>query len=190
MVPISVREISYRELCGLPPIPSGFVTDRVYRLEGSQEGSSMVWRLAERSLERPYRKVYDDGDIHDWLASYADQGSPDQFFFLVAQLSGEAYGLLTWRWVSWNRSIWLVDIRVKEAGRRSGVGTALLERLKDIARKKKARGISVETQINNYPAISFYRTHGFEVAGFNDHLYTNRDYEEQDVALFLFWESR
>ncbi|MBV9281740.1 MAG: GNAT family N-acetyltransferase, partial [Chloroflexi bacterium] len=50
-------------------------------------------------------------------------------------------------------------------------------------------GIAVETQINNYPAVSFYRKHGFEISGFNDHLYSNDDLARQDVALFLFREA-
>jgi ribosomal protein S18 acetylase RimI-like enzyme len=46
----------------------------------------------------------------------------------------------------------------------------------------------VETQSTNYPALSFYRKHGFRVAGFNDRLYTDDDLEDGEVALFLFWQ--
>jgi ribosomal protein S18 acetylase RimI-like enzyme len=59
----------------------------------------------------------------------------------------------------------------------------------DLCRTEDLRGIFVETQVQNYPAICFYRHHGFEIAGFNDHLYSTSDLEVGDVALFLFRET-
>src|SRR5260370_25866720 len=100
---------------------------------------------------------------------------------MAARVGGEVRGLVTWQKVAWNDTVWLVDIRTRREDRRSGVGSALLENLKSHTATLHARGISVETQINNYPAIRFYRKHGFELSGFNDHLYTNRDLEKQDV---------
>jgi ribosomal protein S18 acetylase RimI-like enzyme len=113
----------------------------------------------------------------------------EELSFLGARRGGEIAGLLTWRAVGWNDTLWLVDVRVREAERRTGVGSALIRALDRIAREERVRGIFVETQIANYPAVRFYQAHGFTISGFNDHLYTNDDLELQDVALFLFLET-
>jgi len=86
--------------------------------------------------------------------------------------------------------MWLLDIRVREDVRRRGVGASLLGHLQQVAGRQRLRGILVETQSNNFPAVRFYQKQGFELVGFNDHLYTNDDTGRDDVALFLFWETR
>jgi len=81
-----------------------------------------------------------------------------------------------------------VPVRVVAAMRRRGVGSRVLRELQARSASVDARGIFVETQLTNHPAISFYLRHGFGISGFNDHLYTNRDLDDQDIALFLFKE--
>ena len=105
-----------------------------------------------------------------------------------AFVATDLVGLATWTHWTWNNVMWLADIRVAHASRRSGIGSALMSYLKREASAMRLRGIRVETQVTNFPAIQFYRQHGFEPSGLDDHLYSNRDLETQDVALFLFWE--
>lgn len=186
---VRCRAIDLSELRRLPAIPSGFETERVYRLLVGREGGQLVWRLREEKLQRPHRKQYDSGNVDEWLSSYADSADLREFAFILAECGGQVAGLLTWRRLAWNETVWLIDIRTCLRYRRSGVGTALVEQLREYAIRERARGILVETQTTNYPAICFYQKNGFELAGFNDHLYSNRDLQEQDVALFLFWEA-
>jgi ribosomal protein S18 acetylase RimI-like enzyme len=145
--------------------------------------------VSKRQLDRPFSKHYDGGDVDEWLASYTETMPLDALRFLAAERAGHVEGLLTWRHLDWNHTIWLVDIRARADRRRRGVGSALVEHLKRVARRERVRGISVETQLNNYPAIQFYVKHGFRISGFDDHLYTNADYDTQDIATFLFWEA-
>ena len=185
---IQCRELRLRDVRRLKPIRSRFETDRVFRLERDQTGASVEWRLREERLAHAREKLYDSGRVDEWLPSYADVVRPDALRFVAAMVDGSALGLLTWQRVRWNDTLWLVDIRTEESARRLGIGTALIDHLKNVACREKVRGIAVETQITNYPAIRFYRKHCFEITGFNDHLYTNTDLSNQDVALFLFWE--
>lgn len=177
-----------REVRQVPPIASGYVTDRVYRLRREETTGVLGWTLEEERLSHNLVKQYDSGRPNEWLATYSDAGTPEELRFVCAFRDGRAEGLLTWRALEWNGSLWLVDIRVREAGRRSGVGSALVRFLQAMARESNARGIFLETQITNFPAVRFYRKHGFDIAGFNDHLYSNHDIARQEVALFLFWE--
>jgi ribosomal protein S18 acetylase RimI-like enzyme len=186
---IRCTAISLSAVRKLEPIPSSFETDRVFRLHRCPEGDGMAWRMVEEQLYQPFRKTYDSGRPAEWMSSYEDAARPEEMQFVAASADGAVQGLLTWRELTWNNTLWLLDIRTRPAARRTGVGSALMDHLKEVARKRTVRGIVVETQINNYPAICFYRKHGFQVAGFNDHLYTNHDLDRQDVALFLFWQT-
>ncbi|HCG03357.1 MAG TPA: hypothetical protein DEV93_22820 [Chloroflexi bacterium] len=169
-------------------IPSGFETDSVHELHRSEDEDDLRWHLVSRKVET-FRKSYDDGDPREWLEPYYEQIDAGRVRFLAASRGLEPEGLLTYCQVDWNDTLWLLDIRVSESERRSGLGSGLLRELQTIARQKRVRGISVETQINNVPAIHLYRRCGFRVSGFNDHLYENDDAERQDVAVFLFWET-
>ncbi len=186
---LSIAPLGLDQVRSLPPLASGYETDRVFQLHRRQTGNGVEWRLEEERLPHPFSKAYDLGVRGEWLDSYADAGPPESLQFLGATRAGEVVGVATWTVIDWNASLWLVDIRVRAESRGSGVGTALVDALADRCRADELRGIFVETQIRNAPAIRFYRRRGFVVSGFNDHLYTNQDLAEQDVALFLFREA-
>jgi ribosomal protein S18 acetylase RimI-like enzyme len=186
-VTLITTTLSRDEVQRLPRLPSAYKTDRVYRLSREVADGGWTWSLFEERLATPFSKTYDDGDVDDWVDSYED-GQPGTFHFIGALDGERCVGLLTWREQFWNGTLWLIDIRTREDARRQGAGSALIQRLQEIARNSRVRGITVETQITNYAAISFYRKHGFECAGFHDHFYGNDDIEKQDVAIFLFWE--
>lgn len=187
--PVECRTLSLSEVRGLRSIPSGYVTSRVYDVVREEDEDHVRWTLTESELRRPFSKLYDNGRVDEWLASYGDAGPPDALRFEGAFEAQDLAGLLTWRPMDWNETVWLVDLRVREECRGRGVGSTLVGFLQDETRRMGMRGIMVETQTTNVPAISFYRKHGFAISGVNDHLYSNRDLERQEVALLLFWES-
>lgn len=185
---IRCRNLTLREVRALPRIPSGYVTNRVFRVFREVTESSMNWRLHEEELVRPLEKQYDTGSVDDWLDSYEEAADPTAMRFTGAFAGSRVVGIMTWKRVSWNNTLWLADLRVKAEGRRSGTGSQLIAYLQREAVKVRARGVRLETQVTNYPAIRFYQKHGFVPSGLDDHLYSNRDIDMQDVALFLFWE--
>lgn len=185
---ISCEAISLDEARGIGKIESSFTSDRVLRLHRDREGEVIRWILREERLQRPYSKRYDRGSVDDWLEAYAEPREFDRFRFMLARRQGQVLGIMTWEHVNWNDTLSLVDIRIRAEFRGQGAGWALVDALKTEARREAVRGIAVETQINNVPAVRFYEARGFAIVGFNDHLYTNRDITTQDIALFLFWE--
>jgi ribosomal protein S18 acetylase RimI-like enzyme len=185
---VRIATLTLDEVRSLPPLASGYETDRVFRLTRQEPGSGINWSLAEEQLGRRITKVYDDGTDACWLESYQDAGPADALRFIGAVQGRVVKGVVTWMVTDWNSSLWLVDIRVRAESRGTGVGSALMKHLVEHCRKERLRGIFVETQIRNYPAICFYRRHGFAISGFNDHLYTNHDLAHQDVAVFLYRE--
>jgi ribosomal protein S18 acetylase RimI-like enzyme len=186
--PILFRDLTLRDVRRLPRIPSGYVTDRVFQLTREVGSGQFGWTLREERLARPLEKVYDDGDVDDWLGSYTETEGESSMRFTGAFDSESLLGLATWSHSRWNNTLWLADIRVRSDRRHAGTGSHLIRRIQSEASALNTRGIRLETQISNYPAIQFYRKHGFVPAGVDDHLYSNRDLEKQEIALFMFWE--
>lgn len=73
--------------------------------------------------------------------------------------------------VALKRVFILNDLFVAQEGRNQGVGEALLEAAKDIARKHGARGLVLETDADN-PAQKLYEKNGWT----------------KDTALHYYWE--
>jgi ribosomal protein S18 acetylase RimI-like enzyme len=178
--------MSLKDVRRLPPMPSEYVTDRVFRLDLRERADGKEWRLETESLATPLHKRYDEGTVAEWLEANEDAGPQRDLRFLAAVVGRVPRALVTWRAVPWNQTLWLVDIRTAPEWQRRGLGTGLIERLKETARELRLRGITVETQTTNYPAVSFYRKQGFTIAGLHERLYTNSDVEVGEVALFLF----
>ena len=184
-----IAVLSFNEAVAVDIISSGYTTTTVYKLERSEHPSGVRWELAARELSHHFIKRYDDGDLKAMIESYADTTRTEDISFLAARRGGVVAGMLAYQRLHWNNSLWLLDIRVREEGRRSGAGTELVKALQFSCGLRGYRGISVETQINNYPAIQFYLRQGFQIVGFNETLYTNDDLQDQDVACFLFWRA-
>ncbi len=66
-----------------------------------------------------------------------------------------------------NHSIYEVKyIGVKKQYHRRGIGTALILKVKEMAKKKGFRKLGLFVEENNEKAISFYRKLGFLISGF------------------------
>lgn len=183
---ITVRDLTLARVRDLPPIPSQYATDERYLVERSAPGDTITWTWKRTRMGEAATIVNDDGWFEDWVQGYAGEPGLGRLRFIAADLDREPAGLLTWAGRPWNQTVWLVDIRVATPFRGRGVGSALLARLQEHAGTAGARGICVETQTRNVPAIDFYRRRGFELSGFDAHLYTNTGFEEQNVAVYLF----
>ena len=91
------------------------------------------------------------------------------FECLLAELDGRPVGFAlffhsysTWRG---KRGVWLEDLFVLPAARRSGVGAALLGRVARIARERDCARLEWSVLDWNEPAIRFYRKLGADVLG-------------------------
>lgn len=85
----------------------------------------------------------------------------------------------------WNNSLWVWEFHVAEAYRRQGIGQQLMAWLTARAATLGLRVIVCETQNHNVPAIQFYRRQGFRMEGIDISYYTNEDWPDGDVAVFM-----
>jgi aminoglycoside 3-N-acetyltransferase I len=83
-----------------------------------------------------------------------------KFIALVALLEGETVGALAAyelvKFEAERSEIYIYDLAVREAHRRQGVATALIEALKPIARERGAWVIFVQADPPDAPAIALY----------------------------------
>lgn len=85
---------------------------------------------------------------------------------------------------SWNNSLWIEMIQVKEDHRNKGTGTLLLNAAEELAKQNKIRLIELETQNTNVPAINFYRKCEYEISGLNINLYDPSEIKDE-IAIYM-----
>ena len=87
---------------------------------------------------------------------------------------------------AWMKYMYLYDLKVSKDHRRNGVGTALIEKAKEIAASRGYRGIYTVGQDNNLAACMFYIKSGFLIGGFDNHVYTGTRQEgKTDIIFYL-----
>jgi aminoglycoside 3-N-acetyltransferase I len=84
----------------------------------------------------------------------------EKFIALIARIDGEMVGALAGyelvKFEAERSEIYVYDLAVREAYRRRGVATALIEALKPIAREKGAWVIFVQADPPDAPAVALY----------------------------------
>ncbi len=104
-------------------------------------------------------------------------------FFVGAYQDGECVGLAIYR-RSWNKYLYLYDLKVSARARRGGIGRQLIEEGKRLARENGYRGIYTVGQDNNLNACLFYLKTGFEIGGMDTCVYRGTAQEGKSDVLF------
>lgn len=90
----------------------------------------------------------------------------DSKIFLAGPEEGEAIAFAqlfpSFSSVAMRKIFILNDLYVAEAGRRSGVGKALLSAARDFAGESSAVRLSLKTAVDNFPAQQLYESVGYE----------------------------
>jgi ribosomal protein S18 acetylase RimI-like enzyme len=85
----------------------------------------------------------------------------------------------------WNHSVSVWEFHDAPSHRCSGIGRQLMDCVEAQARRSSLRTIVCETQTTNAAAILVYRKLGFTIEGVDLSLYSNTDYPDGDIAVFL-----
>ena len=172
---ITIREIDNDNQWDFGLCDSSFTVDS--KLVLNAEAGEIAYLVQAVS---PYMKNY-RGHPTDF-AEYADDPEKTIFFAYVDdQLAGQVR--IT---KYWNQYALLDDFAVDIKYRRQGVGRALMERAIVWARDHKFPGLTLETQNTNVPACKLYESCGFELRGFDTHLYKALDPSTDEIALFWY----
>ena len=113
-------------------------------MERDEPGDASIAASVERLMER--------GEA-EYLLAAADDGEP---------VAGVAQ--LRYRWGIWweAEDCWLEDLFVEARARGTGLGRALVQATLDRARERGCRRVELDVNTENPPALSLYRSLGFE----------------------------
>jgi ribosomal protein S18 acetylase RimI-like enzyme len=103
----------------------------------------------------------------------------------AALMGNKQVGWIELGYDKWNNRMRVWEFLVEQEFRRRGIGTLLMKHAVQIAEKRGARMLVLETQTNNAPAIDFYLGFGFEFIGLDTVAYSNEDIGKKEVRLEL-----
>jgi ribosomal protein S18 acetylase RimI-like enzyme len=111
-------------------------------------------------------------------------GHPDRVVFFAC-LEDKPIGQIRLQ-TYWNGYAYIDDIAVDVEYRGEGIGRTLMQRAIDWAKEKEFPGIMLETQDNNVAGCRLYARCGFELRGFDTHLYKGIDPSSDEIALYWY----
>jgi ribosomal protein S18 acetylase RimI-like enzyme len=128
----------------------------------------------------PYTKQYGTEEV-DYTAFISNHDKAVFFAYVDEELAGQVRVVKYW-----NGYAYIDDVAVDTKFRRQGVGRALIERAIEWARSKGFPGLMLETQNNNIAACKLYKACGFELRGFDTHLYKVLNPNTDEIALYWY----
>lgn len=87
---------------------------------------------------------------------------------------------------SWNKYLYLYDLKVNPEYRGRHVGTLLMDEAKKISKREGYRGIYTQGQDNNLAACLFYLKNGFHIGGINTDVYRGTKQDGKMDVIFYF----
>ncbi len=94
-------------------------------------------------------------------------------YYLVAKIENEIVGFAGMKSVLDEADI--MNIVTKKDKRNSGIGSALLEKLLNIAKEKEIKKITLEVNESNFSAIHLYKNFGFKEIYIREKYYNKTD---------------
>lgn len=178
---LSIQPLTQIEPSVLEQLVFGYETDEIYRVVKSETDALTTFELRLIALTQPYIKRWgkDLDTTQHWLA-LIQQGSS-----FAAFDDGECVAIAINETQNWNFSLSVQEFHVAPTHRGQGVGRLLMEAVADYARSQGLRVLVCETQSTNVPAIRFYRALGFVLDGLDLSLYSNQDYPDGEIAIYM-----
>ena len=117
-------------------------------------------------------------DEHYDFEQYSEGG-----FILGAYEGDKCLGIGIFRDTCW-KYCYLYDLKVCADARRKGIGKALMDAGMAEAQERGYRGIYLHAQDNNLNACLFYLACGFQIGGFDNHIYNFTSQEGKADIIF------
>lgn len=114
-----------------------------------------------------------------------DMLSKNSFFVGAYTENGDCVGLAIYQ-NSWNKYLYLYDLKVNSIYRRCGIGRMLIDEGKKLALENGYNGIYTQGQDNNLIACLFYVNNGFQIGGLDTMLYKGTKQDgKSDIIFYL-----
>ena len=178
---VETRSLMKLKLANLKRVASGYSSDSKYAVVHTETESCVSFDMHLVTLDKPYVKRfhYDDEILRQYNtilnAGYSFGAYDDNLLVGLAIAEGHR----------WNRSLSVHEFHVSETHRNQGISKQLMECVVEKASREGFRIIVCETQNTNPIAIKVYRKLGFRVEGIDISFYSNDDYPEGEIAVFM-----
>ena len=163
------------------PIPMRYTTEEYYDLEVSENADAFEAKMVKKKLEKPVTHSPEEYDFPDGL--YQDHWEKAEAYGIYREEDGKKILMACIEVCpeEWSNRLMVTELWVDDSLHRQGIGTALMNKAKEVAKEQGRRAIILETQSCNVRAIAFYRAQGFRLIGFDSCCYTNRDVERREI---------
>lgn len=162
-------------------IPMRYTTEEYYDLQTESGENGYSVKLEKCRFEHPVTHSPEEYDFPDklyqphWEKAYAwGVVQKDKLLACIETCPEE-----------WSNRLVITELWVDESIRRQGVAHKLMAIAKRQAVMEHRRALILETQSCNTGAISFYQSEGFELIGFDNCCYSNRDVQKKEVRINL-----
>ena len=163
------------------PILMRYTTNEYYDLEVSEGADGFETKMVKKKFETPVTHTPEEYDFPDSL--YQDHWEKAEAYGIYREEDGKKILMACIEVCpeEWSNRLMVTELWVDDSLHRQGVGTALMNKAKEIAKEQNRRAIILETQSCNVRAIAFYRAQGFQLIGFDSCCYTNCDVERREI---------
>jgi ribosomal protein S18 acetylase RimI-like enzyme len=179
---LEIKPLSTLDRESISRIITGYVTTEKYQISYSESETNTIFALELVTLDKPYVKHYDHVNDEEF-AEY--QEILQEGFSLGAYVDSRLIGLALIDPQPWNNSLRVHEFHVAESHRGRGIGRTLMTALFEKGHAANFRIVICETQHTNVPAIRFYRRMGFKLEAIDLSLYSNHDFPDSEVAVFM-----
>jgi GNAT superfamily N-acetyltransferase len=153
-----------------------YETDFVWQMNVDETAGHWQATFNKQRLPRTLEAVCSPEERRLHLALPSDHC----FLVAIAKDGNEVLGYLSMRRETVHRTAWVQDIVVSLPYRRRRIGTRLVNVAHHWAKEQGLARITIESQTQNYPGITFCQQLGFKFCGYNDQYFPNHD-----IAVFL-----
>ncbi|MCR5500474.1 MAG: GNAT family N-acetyltransferase [Acetatifactor sp.] len=163
------------------PILMRYTTEEYYDLEVSENADAFEAKMVKKKFEKPVTHSPEEYDFPDGL--YQDHWEKAEAYGIYREEDGKKILMACIEVCpeEWSNRLMVTELWVDDSLHRQGIGTALMNKAKEVAKEQGRRAIILETQSCNVRAIAFYRAQGFRLIGFDSCCYTNRDVERREI---------
>ena len=167
------------------PLPMKYTTEEYFDLEIVENSNQFQVQMVKKKFDTPVTHIPEEYDFPDSL--YQNHWEKAEAFGIVSEENNkkELLACIEICPEEWSNRLMITELWVSNKLQRQGIGTRLMNLAKEKAKEQGRRAIILETQSCNVVAISFYRSQGFKLIGFDSCCYTNKDVERHEVRFDL-----
>lgn len=176
------------------PILMRYTTEEYFDVEISEDGDSFHVDMVKKKFDKPVTHCPEEYDFPDGL--FAEHWPDAEAWGIVSEepaKDGETapkkklLACIECCPEEWSNRLLVTELWVADELHRQGIGTKLMNIVKEKARKDGRRAVMLETQTCNVRALAFYRSQGFRLMGIDTCCYGNNDIQRHEVRVNLVY---